>query len=209
MKSYLIRELEYNMAHFDIKLYTTTILHSKEDMDENTGGTTRNGDTILSSAGIRQSNQLLPNDTLNRTTDRTCIQKLTIPTLETQDHTNASMWWWKFVQVHKNEEGSRSINYDEQQGNTTTIPWSTWNRNERYFYLGNRTERYHCRKQSGKENWAHYHSINFIHSSDYILRRKGMYTKEEPISLTQSRLETFKAWNGKTVKLQQMYGNEY
>ena len=50
------------------------------------------------SAGPRQCGQLLPNDTMNRTADRTCTQKLTNPTLEKQDQTNASMWWKKFVQ---------------------------------------------------------------------------------------------------------------
>ena len=35
---------------------------------------------------------------MNRTVDRTCTQKLTIPTLEKQDQANASMWWRKFVQ---------------------------------------------------------------------------------------------------------------
>ena len=44
---------------------------------------------------------MLPNDTMNRTVDRTCTQKLTIPTLETQNQANASMWWRKFVQYIK------------------------------------------------------------------------------------------------------------
>ena len=42
-----------------------------------------------------------PNDTMNRTTERTCTQKLTIPTLEKQDYTSANMWWRKFVQYIK------------------------------------------------------------------------------------------------------------
>ena len=66
-------------------------------MEENT----REGENTQMSAGPRQDGQLLPNDTMNRTADRTCTQKLTIPTLEKQDQTNASMWWRKFVQYKK------------------------------------------------------------------------------------------------------------
>ena len=62
-------------------------------MNDNTNTTPRNGAT--------NSDQPLPNDTLNRTNERTCTQKLTIPTLEKQDHTNANMWWRKFVQYIK------------------------------------------------------------------------------------------------------------
>ena len=42
-----------------------------------------------------------PNQTMNRTTERTCSQKLTIPTLEKQDYTSANIWWRKFVQYIK------------------------------------------------------------------------------------------------------------
>ena len=56
-------------------------------MDENTEEDPRIGNTILSSSGTRQANQTLPNDTMNRTADRTCTQKLTIPTLEKHDQT--------------------------------------------------------------------------------------------------------------------------
>ena len=54
----------------------------------------------MTSAGTRQSGQLLPNDTLNRTADRICAQKLTIATLEKQDQANASVWLRKFVQSY-------------------------------------------------------------------------------------------------------------
>ena len=70
-------------------------------MDDNTNTTPRNGATNRTSAGNQSSDQPLPNDTLNRTNERTCTQKLTIPTLEKQDHTNANMWWRKFVQYIK------------------------------------------------------------------------------------------------------------
>ena len=70
-------------------------------MDDNTEEDPRNGNTILSSSGTRQTNQTLPNDTMNGTADRTCTQKLTIPTLEKHDHTSANLWWGKFVQYIK------------------------------------------------------------------------------------------------------------
>ena len=70
-------------------------------MNDSTNTTPRNGATNRTSAGNHSSDQPLPNDTLNRTNERTCTQKLTIPTLEKQDHTNTNMWWRKFVQYIK------------------------------------------------------------------------------------------------------------
>ena len=66
-------------------------------MEENS----RDGENTEMSAGTRQSGQLLPNDTMNRTADRTCAQKLTIPTIEKQDQATARMWRKKFVQYIK------------------------------------------------------------------------------------------------------------
>ena len=70
-------------------------------MNDSTNTTPRNGATNRTSAGNHSSEQPLPNETLNRTNERTCTQKLTISTLEKQDHTNANMWWRKFVQYIK------------------------------------------------------------------------------------------------------------
>ena len=61
-------------------------------MDGSTNTTPKNGATNGTSAGTHPDEQPLPNDTLNRTHERTCTQKLTIPTLEKQDYTNANMW---------------------------------------------------------------------------------------------------------------------
>ena len=66
-------------------------------MEENT----RDRESTQMSTGTQQGGQVLPNETMNRTVDRTCTQKLTIPTLEKQDQANASMWWRKFVQYIK------------------------------------------------------------------------------------------------------------
>ena len=54
-------------------------------------------ETTMTSAGSRQSGQLLPNDTRNRTAERTCTQKFTILTMEKQDQANDSMWWYTHV----------------------------------------------------------------------------------------------------------------
>ena len=86
-------------------------------MDENTG----DGENTQTSTGTQRDGQMLPNDTMNRTADRTCTQKLTIPTLEKQDQANASMWE-KIRPIYKNDERHRLVNHDEQQRNPTTIP---------------------------------------------------------------------------------------
>ena len=88
-------------------------------MNDSTNTSPRNGATNRTSAGNHSSDQPLPNDTLNRTNERTCTQKLTIPTLEKQDHTNANMWWRKLVQYIKK---LGSIKDDKQQRNITTVP---------------------------------------------------------------------------------------
>ena len=67
-------------------------------MDERTENTPRNGRNATTSSAPHTGGQLLTNETMNRTADRNCTQKLTIPTLEKQDYTSANMWWRKFVQ---------------------------------------------------------------------------------------------------------------
>ena len=73
--------------------------HLTPNMDDNTVNTPINEATNRTSTEPHPNDQPLPNDTLNRTSERTCTQKLTIPTLEKQDYTN--MWWRKFVQYIK------------------------------------------------------------------------------------------------------------
>ena len=63
----------------------------KLQMDDSTNTTPRNVATNRTLTVTHTDEQQLPNDTLNRTNERTCIQKLTIPTLEKQDKTNANM----------------------------------------------------------------------------------------------------------------------
>ena len=70
-------------------------------MEVSTINTPMNGATNRTAAESHTGDQPLPNDTLNRTNERMCTQKLTIPTLEKQDYTNANMWWRKFVQYTK------------------------------------------------------------------------------------------------------------
>ena len=70
-------------------------------MENDTDTNPRNGDTNMTSSGSHLAEQPLLNDTMNRTTERTCTQKLIIPTIEKQGYTNANMWWRKFVQYIK------------------------------------------------------------------------------------------------------------
>ena len=70
-------------------------------MDDSTNISPRNGSNISTATGSRAGEQPLPNETMNRTAERTCTQKLTIPTLEKQDYTSANLWWRKFEQYIK------------------------------------------------------------------------------------------------------------
>ena len=70
-------------------------------MDRETENTLGSGGNTTTSAISHASGQLLTYETMNRTADRTCTQKLTIPTLEKQGYTSANMWWRKFVQYIK------------------------------------------------------------------------------------------------------------
>ena len=70
-------------------------------MDVSTVNTPMNGAINRTAAESHPGDQPLPNDTLNRTNERTCTQKLAIPTSEKQDYTNVNMWWRKFVQYIK------------------------------------------------------------------------------------------------------------
>ena len=91
-------------------------------MDDITNATPRNGGINMTSAELHLGEQPLPNETMNRITERTCTQKLTIPTLEKQDYTNANMWWRRYT-VHKDDKRSRFINNDKQQRDTATIQY--------------------------------------------------------------------------------------
>ena len=51
----------------------------------------RSGRTAMMLPESRTTGQLLPNDTMNRTTDRTCTQKNNNRTFENHDHTNFIM----------------------------------------------------------------------------------------------------------------------
>ena len=83
------------------KLHRNTKENQKKQMDEEPENTPRNGGNTSTSAVTHTSGHLLTSETMNRTADRTCTQKLTIPTLEKQDYTSANMWWRKFVQYIK------------------------------------------------------------------------------------------------------------
>ena len=96
-------------------------------MDDSTNTTPRYGATNRTSAGFHSGDHPLPNDTLNWTNERTCTQKLTIPTLEKQDYTNANMWWRKFVQYIKMIKDLDLSKMTNSKTNTTTVPWPIGN----------------------------------------------------------------------------------
>ena len=85
-------------------------------MDDSTNTSPGNGDRNMTMTGSQSGEQPPPNETMNRTVERTCTQKLTIPTLEKQDCTSANMWWRKFVQyieMTKDLDLSRMTNSKE------------------------------------------------------------------------------------------------
>ena len=88
-------------------------------MDDNTVNTPINGATNRTSTESHPNDQPLPNDTLNRTSERRCTQKLTIPTLEKQDDTNANMWWRKFVQYKKM---TKDLDLSKMTNNKVILP---------------------------------------------------------------------------------------
>ena len=132
------------------------------------------------SAGPRQDGHLLPNDSMNRTVDRTCTQKLTIPTLEKQGQAKASMWWRKIVQdikMTKDRDLSTMTKSKEilpqyrDQLETDTKDIFIWAIGQNAITEITKTVREKV-------------STNNTHSSDYTLPQKGTYTTVELISLT-------------------------
>ena len=90
-------------------------------MENDTDTNPRNEDTNMTSSGSHFGEQPLQNEPMKRTTELTCTQKLTIPTLEKQYYTNANMWWRKFVPYIKMTK-DLLINNDKQQRDTATTP---------------------------------------------------------------------------------------
>ena len=86
-------------------------------MDASTVNTPMNGATNRTAAEPHPGYQSLPNDTLNRTNERTCTQKLTIPTM--QVYINANMWWRKFVQ---NIKMTKDLDLSKMTNNKEILP---------------------------------------------------------------------------------------
>ena len=66
---------------------------------EDTNNTPPTGEQPDRATDQSSSSQLISNET--RTGERTCTQKLTIPSLEKHDSSSANLWWRKFVQYIK------------------------------------------------------------------------------------------------------------
>ena len=154
-------------------------------MDENTEENPRDGNNILSSSGTRQNNQTLPNDTMNRTADRTCTQKLTVPTLEKHDHTSANLWWRKFVQYIKmTKEIDLSTMTNNKEILTQYRDQLETEIKDIFIWAIGQNAITEMTKTIRERDRAHYHCINFTHFSDYTSHRKGTYNIVEPISST-------------------------
>ena len=104
-----------------MKSYTRTQkkTRKKQEIDRETENTPRSGGNATTSAVSHASGQLVTNETMNRTADRTCTQQLTTPTLEKQDYTSANMWWRKFVQYIKM---TKDINFSTMTNNKEILP---------------------------------------------------------------------------------------
>ena len=77
----------------------------------------------MTMAASHSREQPPPNDTINRTAERTSTQKFIIPTLEKQDYTSACKHVVVEVRtLYKNDERPRFINNEKQQNVTATIP---------------------------------------------------------------------------------------
>ena len=72
-----------------------------QQMDDTNSTSPQKGDHSRRATEQSSSRQLLFNDTTSRAGERTCTQKLTIPSLEKCDNSSANLWWRKFVQYIK------------------------------------------------------------------------------------------------------------
>ena len=155
-------------------------------MDDSTVNTPMNGATNRTAAELHPDNQPLPNDTLNRTNERTCTHKLTIPTLEKQDYTNANMWWRKFVQYIKM---TKDLDLSKMTNNKEILPqYCDQSETEiKDIFLssnGQNAITEMTKTVRERENQVHYRYINYTHCFDYTSHRRETSNTAEPISLT-------------------------
>ena len=170
-------------------------------MDDNTVNTPINGATNRTSTESHLNDQPLPNDTLKRTSERTCTQKLTIPTLEKQDYTNANMWWRKFVQYIKM---TKDLDLSKMTNNKEILPQyreqlETEIKDIFLWAIGQNANTEMTKTVIEREP-SSLPLYNYTHCSDYISHRKETSNTAEPI---------FSTSNGKTENMRRMYGNEY
>ena len=70
-------------------------------MDEPINTSPRMGRQLDRTADQSTSSRSLPSETTLRAGERTCTQKLYIPSLEKHDSSGANLWWRKFAQYIK------------------------------------------------------------------------------------------------------------
>ena len=156
-------------------------------MDDSTNTTPRNGAINRTSAGTHSGEQPLPNDTLNRTNERTCTQKFIIPTLEKQDYTNSNMWFRKFVQYIKM---TKDLDLSKITNNKEILPQyrdqlETEIKDIFLWAIGQNAITKMTKTVRGRENQAHFRYTNYTHCFDYTSQRE-MFNTAEPIYLTSN-----------------------
>ena len=90
-------------------------------MDDSNNTSPQTGGQQNRTSDQSTSSRLIPNETTMRAGDRTCAQKLSIPTLEKHDSSSANLWWRKFVQYTKMTRDIGFVNHDQFKRGTATI----------------------------------------------------------------------------------------
>ena len=94
---------KYPTCPSHINRWLEPIEKSIQTLQEWTTQTTchRSGDQSHQTTGQASSRQPMFNDTTSRARERTCTQKLIIPSSVKYDNSSANLWWRKFFQIIK------------------------------------------------------------------------------------------------------------
>ena len=119
-------------------------------MDDTNNTTPTNGKQSNRRLEQTSSSHIPFNETSARTAERTCTQKLSIPSLQKYDSSSANLWWREFVQyvkMTKDIDISPIVNSEKK---TTTVSRTIGNRNKGHIPMGNQTKRTHRNDKDGK-----------------------------------------------------------
>ena len=97
-----LNSCSYTLQHGAVSIsLTDKRIHNSLHMDDSNNTSPLAGSQQSRTTDQSTSSRSLPNDHTLRTGDRTCTQKLSIPSLEKHDSSSANLWWRKFVQYIK------------------------------------------------------------------------------------------------------------